>query len=197
MPPADIAEFVKSAESADVFIEYPSLNRPALDWRNQSEPLLSDFVIALDDGREDNKKYQVHLRVLCMSADFLYKLAVQGNSKDQSHDLKMKCSSQASPVGDITLKLQDGSCFRMGLLSQQLRTLKEQIQDHLGILSCEQRLLHTNGSSCSGFLEDDWKSLAGHGLRTGDTLLLQQQPWQRFDSSTKTLTLKLPELCSR
>jgi len=72
MPPADIAEFVKSTEAADDFIEYPCLNKPALDWRNQSEPLLSDFVIALDDGREDNKKYQVHLRVLCMSADFLY-----------------------------------------------------------------------------------------------------------------------------
>jgi len=186
-----------SAEPTDDFIEFPGLNRPAVDWRSPSDAHLSDCIIALEDGTENpNKKYPVHLRALCMSAVALYKHAVRSNLKDLS-EKDAKHSGLVLCAGDITIKLQDGSSFSMGVLSKPVRILKEQIQECLGIAVYDQRLFHAKENSRSGSLEEDWRTLTGCGLRAGDTLLLQHQPWQDYDSTSKTLTLHLPEPCIR
>ena len=183
------AEF---AQPTDDFIEFPGLNRPAVDWRSPSDAHLSDCIIALEDGTENpNKKYPVHLRALGMSADALYKHAVRSNLKDPS-EKDSKHSSLVPCAGDITIKLQDGSSFSMGTLSKPVRILKEQIQECLGIAVYDQRLFHAKENSRSGSLEEDWRTLTGCGLRTGDTLILPHQPWQQYDSSTRTLAAEAP-----
>ena len=105
--------------------------------------------------------------------------------------------SDSVTTGDIALKLQDGSCFSLGKLSEPISSLKKQIQGLLGFPMADQRLFTCRGSVQDQELVDDWRSLASSGLSKGDTLLLIRRPWMQCDPETKSLKLQLPEPCAR
>jgi hypothetical protein len=173
----------------DDFIEFPELILPALDRGAQP-----DLKILLDDGKSVNEVCSVHLRAMSMPSDFFYMLAVTGDSSEVQTDPPNRPTSDSPRSGDINLKLHDGSCFRMGSLTRPLSAFKEQVLESLGVALYDQILLRPDGRE----LGDDWRSLADLGLKKDDALLLvQRQPWQRYDPSSKTLTLHLPDDCAR
>ena len=186
-----------SAVTSDNFIEYPQLTRHPNDWRSKSTDFPSDLDIIVEDGVSARPNvYSVHLRVVSMLSDFLFKIAVK--PLDTQTNLLKAVETDLLLEGDIALKLQDGRSFRIGILSQSLCSMKEQIKSSFGIRACEQRLFLCRDSADNQELKEDWRSLAGCGLQKDDTLLLMpREPWQHYDSSSKALTLRLPEICAR
>ena len=185
------------------FIEYPRLvDRIPASCRDQKEDFPSDITILVEEkGSSNCMTFPAHLRILSQSSDVFYFLPLT-QTLPSNHLKKTFTSGKKSPcdgenAGDITLRTPDGSCLRMGSLSQPLSTLKAEIQDMLGIPIFEQHLFRTSQSQDNKPIEDDWRSLAGCGLRRDDTLLLMQETWQRYEASSKTLTLRLPKICAR
>jgi len=185
------------------FIEYPALNRPPYDWRNKLDESSADCIIVLQkkNAKEDVsadcvKKYYVHLRVLCLSSDFFYKIPAR-NTKDRQNVSAVLEYSSDSSCGDLHIRFQDGSSFRMGNIMLPFSMLKNQIQERFRIPVFEQMLLPSNRDCSRDSLLQDWRSPAGCGLEAGDSVLLVQKPWHQYDPSTKTLTLNLPEICTR
>ncbi len=182
------------------FIEYPFLAKPPPDWRNKPDESVSDCTIILQSSSgtpsECIRKYFVHLRVLGVSSDYFYRIPMM-NLQNQLTVSSNICDCSDSCDGDINIKLQDGTCSRMGSMGQPLSELRKQIQERCGIPIFEQRLIPSNADDPCGSQMQDWRSLAACGFKKGDTLLLVQEPWQQYDPSTKTLVLRLPEICIR
>ncbi len=185
--------------SIDDFIEYPHIIEPIIDWRIKDFESISDCRILLDDGTSNLKAYMVHLRVLIVSSKFFFKTASTHHASNLQTELKKSLLLEAvSVVGEIQLKLQDGRCFQIGFLSKPVSALKQQIQEFIGIPVFEQRIFIQDGASNDRELDDDWCTLSSFGVRKDDTLfLIRRQPWQFFDSNAKTITMHVPELCTR
>jgi hypothetical protein len=79
--------------------------------------------------------------------------------------------------------------------------LKGQVNKALGISEQRQRLFYRKVNCSEVELDEEWRSLAGCGVKRGDTLMLVvREPWQRTetdkdDAQTTTVRLTLPEAC--
>ena len=103
--------------------------------------------------------------------------------------------------GDVQIKMQDGTNTWTGSITGTVLELKEQIGQVMNISEQRQRLLFQNAQGSEVELDEDWRSLAGCGVKRGDTLMLVvREPWQRTetdndDAQTTTVRLTLPEAC--
>ncbi len=178
------------------FQEFEHLKAKSRHWKTESDKSASDCTLVVESDAGHSKVYQVHLRDLSGSADLFYRIAVAVTPQSLC-TLSTVIQSDLPREGDIELKLQDGSSFSIGCLSNTICSLKEQIQAFLGILAADQRLFPCHCSIQDTELVDDWRSLAACGLSKGDTLLLMRRQWLQYDPSSRTLKMKLPDPCSR
>ena len=188
------------------FIEYPCINKHPCDWRNTSDESASDCTIILHNGANGFvaasstiRKYLVHLRVLSLSSDYFYRVPMMKSQgqEDTSANTQDTHGSCQGCSGDLNIKFHDGKCIRIGSIKESFSALKKEIQERCGIPVFEQRLTPGRVDDRRKSMLQDWRSPAACEFREGDTLLLVHQPWQQYDSCTKTLELHLPELCAR
>ena len=186
---------IRTVPSND-FIEFEHLNSPLLHWQTDRDKAASDCIITVENGTGNAKVYYAHLRLLSVSSDLFYRISISLESQ-KIQKVSTRVLNDSVTTGDIVLKLQDGSCFSSGKLSDPISSLKKQIQGLLGFSMADQRLFTCRGSVQDQELVDDWRSLASSGLSKCDTLLLIRRPWMQYDPETKSLQLQLPEPCAR
>ena len=55
------------------YIEFPDIDKPTLNWRDEINRTSSDWIIEVRDCEaHDTKQYRVHLRRLSKSSDFFF-----------------------------------------------------------------------------------------------------------------------------
>ena len=109
------------------YIEYTKIDKPSLSWRDAADPTSSDWVIEVHNcENQDTKleKYRVLARQMSKSSDLFFKIATNALESIHASSRFDDCHS----VGDITVKLEDGSEIHFQL-SQTIRSLKEKIQE--------------------------------------------------------------------
>jgi hypothetical protein len=104
----------------------------------------------------------------------------------------------SASAGDIHVKSQDGTTFKIGSVSDTLLDLKERIEAACNIPKCQQRLFVKKGQAEDQALDEDWRTLRSYGVKKGDALnLIVREPWQRTDVTNKSAVhLMLPEACA-
>ena len=88
------------------YIEYTKIDKPSLSWRDAADPTSSDWVIEVHNcENQDTKQYRVHARQMSKSSDLFFNIATNGLESIHASSRFDDCHS----VGDITVKLEDGS----------------------------------------------------------------------------------------
>ncbi len=179
------------------FIEFPNLHASPLDWRSSNNRLASDCkIVSCNCTTRLQVSYSVHTQVLAISSRYFLKLLAFNANPNLIHTDSIEKIKDSTTNGDIMVKLQDGSCFRVGSISQSLLNLKKQLQGLLNIPVHEQRLFTTRGQGEE--IEENWRSLAGCGLTQDDTLLIvPRESWQEYDPGSRTLTFRFPTPCDK
>ena len=138
------------------YIEFPDIDKPTLNWRDEINRTSSDWIIEVRDCEaHDTKQYRVHLRRLSKSSDFFFSVltnAVESISASSSFE---DCRFQ----GDISVKLEDGTELQFQL-TETIRAMKRKIHELLKVPVRDQVLSPVRQTETMPLLSEDWRTLA-------------------------------------
>ena len=160
-----------------------------LDWKDRKHASSADCKVIVQ-CEALSKEYRLHLRVLCKSSGFFFKVA---NRDVQAIQFGFTARGKmiACKEGNIQVKLQDGSTVFLGKSTDSLRALKRRVRDTYDIPIENQRYFRVEGNNHYE-VRNEWERLSEN---EATLLLIPREPWQRVDLETKTVYLSLPKSC--
>ena len=158
------------------------LRQQRINWRDHVSSA-DCRVVVMCNGQM--KEYRLHLRILCRSSDFFFKVATG------TVEAVQLILSNLDSDGSISIKMQDGSTASIGKSTDTLWDLKRHVCDAYDIPIENQRYFRIDGAKQTEII-DVWKQVSDFEQ---PLLFIPREPWQRVDNETKTVYLSLPNPC--